>query len=165
MLSNNRNNYTEDIQMKKIISLGMVLAMLLALTVCAFAVDGGSPENPGTTNKITVTANGSGTATAKDNADGTTTLTATPDKDHSFKSWNITGSYDLVSGKLTDKEIVIKANGDLSVVAVFENASQTVKPWDKPNAPDTGVAVIPVAVAAVVSMLGCAYSVKRSFDA
>ncbi len=103
--------------MKKIISLVLAMLVLAVAAVPVFAAD-----SPGETQKYTVNVSSSddsrGTVTKTLNEDGTVTLTANP-VTNEFTEWVITGEYELASGKLTDKTIVVKLLSDATAVANF----------------------------------------------
>lgn len=150
--------------MKKIIALSLTAVMLLTLAIGAFAADLGSPERPGTGHKVSVVSGKGGSADQKKNDDGTTTITAKPDEGHEFTGWEISGEYDLISGSLKDTVVTIRTKGDVTATASFDQKTPA-KPWDGDKSPKTGNAVLPVAFVAFVSLFGCAYAVKRSYNA
>ena len=150
--------------MKKIFALSLAVLMLMSLAVCAFAIEGESPDKPGTEYKLTVIAGPGGTAEGKKNDDGTYTITAYPDDGHTFTGWELTGDYEIISGSLTDRVMVIRLKSDVVATASFDG-KKPVKPWEDDKAPQTGNMILPVAFVAVVSLFGCAYAVKRSFSA
>ena len=149
--------------MKKIIALSLTVVMLLSLAIGAFAADLGSPERPGTGHKVSVVSGKGGSAENKENSDGTHTITAKADDGHKFTKWEISGDYDLISGTLNDTVIVVRPKGDINVVATFDEKTPA-KPWDGNKSPQTGNMVLPVVLVAFVSLFGCAYAVKRSYN-
>lgn len=150
--------------MKKIVAIGMVVAMLLTLVVSAVAVDlNPSPTKPGTEYKIVVQASDGGSAIYKINEDGSLTLIAKPAPGHQFTKWIIEGDYVVVTGTITDAEFTIMPKSDIYALASFDGkTTPSVKPWEDEDSPKTGNAIIPVAVVAVVSLLGCAWCAKKS---
>ena len=150
--------------MKKIIAISLVVIMMLSLSVSALAVDlNGSPDKPGTEHKVETYSTDGGTATHTVNPDGTVTITATTEDGHTFTKWIIEGDYEIVSGSLTDKVIVIIPKSDIIATAYFDGAVKPpVKPWDKEESPETGNYVAIVAAVAVVALFGCAWSVKKA---
>ncbi len=151
--------------MKKIVALGMVIIMMLSLTVCTFARDWViSPENPDTEYKITVIATEGGTAGYSKNPDGTYTVYSDPDTGHSFLKWLPEGSYEVISSDITQGTFVIRLLSDCVFTAYFDS-EQPVKPWPENDSPKTGNLLAPAVIVAVVSLLGCAYTAKRAFNA
>ena len=159
--------------MKKIVAISLTVVMLLTLAIGAFAADLGSPERPGTGHKVTVVSGKGGTADKTVNDDGTITLTANVSDGHKFSGWEISGDFEIVSGSLTDPVIVIRpkavggaagAVSDITATASFDETTPA-KPWDGDKSPQTGNMVLPVVFVAFVSLFGCAYAVKRSYNA
>ncbi len=146
--------------MKKIFAILMVVAMMFAIAVPMSAEISPKPQPEVETG--VVPENG-GEITEKDNGDGTITLTVNPNKGYDFVKWEITGEYEIVSGKLTDKTITIRPITDVKAQAVLK-AQTTVKPTPKPDtqSPSTGVAPVMMAVAFVGSMAAAGYSFKKS---
>ena len=56
----------------------------------------------------------------------TVTLTATPNSNYTFKTWEITGEY-TSSGALTDTELTITVNGNITAIATFQEDLGTKK--------------------------------------
>lgn len=146
--------------MKKIFAMLMIVAMMFAIAIPMAAEISPKPQPEVETEVI---PEGGGNITEKDNGDGTITLTIEPNKGNDFVKWVITGEYELVSGKLTDKTITIRPITDVKAQAQLKTQS-TVKPTPSPNtqSPSTGVAPVMMAVAFVASMAGAGYSFKKS---
>ena len=146
--------------MKKIFAMLLVVAMMFAIAIPMSAEI--SPEPKPGIDTVIVPENG-GKITEKDNGDGTITLTVDPNSGYEFVNWAITGEYELVSGKLTDKTITIRPKTDVKAQAVMK-VTTTVKPTPTPGtqSPSTGVAPVMMAVAFVGSMAAAGYSFKKS---
>ena len=86
---------------------------------------------------------------------------------NSFIKWQIDGEYEIVSGSLTSKELVIRPLGNIDAYAyVNEKSEDTDKPVtpgkkdDSPKSPDTSAA--PVAgIVAVIALAGCTALVAK----
>ena len=145
--------------MKKFIAMIMVVAMMLAIAVPMSAEISPEPK-PGVT--TTVVPENGGKVDVKEIADGTITITITPNSGYDFVKWEITGEY---TGKvdLTNKTITIKPSTDVKINAVMKTQT-TTKPTVKPgtSSPSTGVATAMMAVAFVGSMAAAGYSFKKS---
>ena len=145
--------------MKKIFAMLLVVAMMFAIAIPMSAEI--SPKPMPEVETEVVPENG-GNITEKDNGDGTVTLTITPSNGNEFIKWVITGEYEIVSGKLTDKTITIRPTTDVKVQAQVKakSTTPTVKPGT--SSPSTGVAPVMMAVAFVGSMAAAGYSFKKS---
>lgn len=146
--------------MKKILSIGIVLVMMLTMAIGTFAATVESPV--GDEEYLVEVERGTtgGTVAVKDNGDGTYTITATPDSTHQFVRWDIVGQYEIVSGSVTSNVMVIKPLSDIKATGSFNGT--TVDNGDHGNtSPETGVNVAPVVIIAVVATLGAAYCTKR----
>ena len=112
--------------MKRIISLALAVLITAFVAIPVFASD-----SPGKTPEYTaeVSSNDSslGTVVKTINSDGTITITASPISNE-FKKWEITGEYELISGTLTDKTIVIKLKSDVTAVAYFNGKAVDTSP-------------------------------------
>lgn len=103
-----------------------ILIAVLALTlVFTMAISVGAKKSPSGKEyyDIKILVEGSGDATAEPykiqkNTEGTTTLTAT-DKDGFFTRWIISGKYEIVSGSLGSRTLVILPKSDISATASF----------------------------------------------
>ena len=110
--------------MKRIISLFSVLIILLSVNTVAFGA--GSPVGE-KLYKISISSNRIDSDIGDNYFEVVTageeiSLAAEKDTDVSeFDKWSINGEYDLISGKLTSKEITIKPLGDLKVFQIFNN--------------------------------------------
>ncbi|MBR4880756.1 MAG: hypothetical protein IKU19_02415 [Clostridia bacterium] len=145
--------------MRKIFAILMVVAMLFAIAVPVSAEISPKPL-PDVEVEIVP---GGGEITDVDNGDGTITLTVDPSKGNDFVKWEISGEYEIVSGSLTDKVIIIRPITSVKAEAVVKGEA-TTKPVVKPgtSSPSTGVAPAMIAVAFVASVAGAGYSFKKS---
>lgn len=150
--------------MKKIIAIGMVIAVMLTLVVSVAADTlNPSPTKPGTEYKIVVQASDGGTAIYRINEDGSVTFIANPTPGHQFTKWIIEGDYVVVTGTVTDKEFTVTPKSDLKAFASFDGKTEPgVKPWPENDSPKTGNFIAPVVIVAVVSLIGCAWCAKKS---
>ncbi|MBR6513988.1 MAG: hypothetical protein IKT46_04045 [Clostridia bacterium] len=146
--------------MKKIFAILMVVVMLFAIAIPVSAEISPKPQ-PDV--DISVVPEKGGEITEKDNGDGTITITVKPNSGYDFVKWELTGEYEIVSGKLTDKTITIKPITDVKAQAVMKTQT-TVKPTPGPgtSSPSTGVAPAMMVVAFVGSMAAAGYSFKKS---
>lgn len=147
--------------MKKIFVLLIVVAMMSAIAVPMSAKISPIPQ-PDV--DIVLVPESVGKIEQKDNGDGTVTLAVNPAKGNNFVTWDLTGKYELVSGKLTEKTITIRPISDVKVQAVIKEGTTTTRPTVKPGAssPSTGVAPVMMAVAFVGSMAGAGICFKKS---
>lgn len=152
--------------MKKIVAISLVVLMVLAFAVSAFAVEGSSPEQPGTDQKITILVTKGGSATYKRNNDGSVTYTAEPAEGHEFTKWDIKGEYEIISGDINSPVITIKPIGDIQALACFDGETEpVVNPWEEKESPKTGNMVAPALIVAVVALVGTAYAAKKAYCA
>lgn len=98
------------------------------------------------------------------------TITAEPNDGKEFSKWVITGDYTIVSGSLTDEELVIVPNGDIDISAAFinedgevEEEEPTTKGNDSSTSPKTGHPVLPVALAFTAALGLGLVSTKKAF--
>lgn len=109
--------------MKKIIAIIMSLALVMSLGTMAFAA--GSPQGD-KTYKVTITSDREESSSSKDNykvvQNGDTfEITADEDDDeYEFLGWEIIGEYEIVSGSLTSRDLVIRPLGDITINQLAE---------------------------------------------
>lgn len=164
--------------MKKLLIPLLVLTMIFSLSVCAFAESVQSPTAP-VVYQVTVNQpdKSNGSVARVDNADGTVTLTVSPEDVATFTKWVLEGDYEIVSGSLTDTTITIKPKADNVVVNTeFKGeepttaAEETTVPSDAPaddngsgTSPETGAPVAAVVVTLAVA-LGAAFVAKKQLS-
>lgn len=134
----------EMITLKRIVSIALVLMLVFALSVTAFAET--SPEK---VEYYYMTAEAVGAGKAEVNpekvevgSDGTVTFTATEDGGK-FQKWEFHCEYDVVSGTVKDdvsydKVVVLKPKSDIHGIAYFEGETTPGKKDDGQTAPKTG---------------------------
>ncbi|MCR5653631.1 MAG: hypothetical protein K6F88_07495 [Ruminococcus sp.] len=111
--------------MKRICALAAAVLILVFAAVPAFAADKNpSPTKPTVYHVVIHNPNGgTGTYTMEFDEDGQhATLVAHPKNGYDFVGWKIEGEYTLVSGKMTDKEIVILLRSDVDVYPMFKKS-------------------------------------------
>ncbi len=109
--------------MKRFLALTVAALMLVFTMIPAFAADKNpSPTKPVSYNVIIHNNNGgTGTYTMEVDEDGQhATLIAHPKKGYEFIGWKIKGKYTLLSGDLTDKEILVLLGSDIHVYPQFK---------------------------------------------
>lgn len=149
--------------MKKILCVLCAVALLFALCVPALTVF--AEQSPTGTGKYNVTVKADDASKGKAEKDvltnGDVKATATPNAGEEFYGWEIKGDkYTIVSGSLSSKEIVIKAESDVELIAKFTKSATL--PGDKdPTAPETNDAGVMGAIAAMVAFVGCAVVLKK----
>ena len=89
--------------------------------------------------------------------DATFTLKADTEKGYTFKKWDLTGEYRIISGSLTSEVLVIEALTSVHGIANWNS--------EKGTSPVTGYSVTGFAALAVVSVIGTAYAVKKFHNA
>ncbi len=149
--------------MKKILCVVCAIALLFALcvpvlTVCAEKSPAGSGEY-----NVTVKADDAtkGKAEKEVQNNGDVKATATPNQGNEFYGWEINGEkYTIVSGSLSSKEIVIKAESDVELIAKFTK-TDTQPGDDSTTAPETNDVGVAGAVAAFVAFVACAVVLKK----
>lgn len=109
--------------MKKIIAIIMSLALVMSLGTMAFAA--GSPQGD-KTYEVTITSDRDKNSSSKGeykvvkNGD-TFEITADEDDDeYKFLGWEIIGEYEIVSGSLTSRDLVIRPLGDITINQLAE---------------------------------------------
>ena len=113
-----------------------------------------------------VSTKGDGTATATPNtvkkgSDATVTLTAVDGKD-TFYQWVLNCEYEIVSGSLTSRTLVIKPKTDVHVVAMFgQNTQPTEKKTDSNTSPKTGDASMMIIAMIMLAMGLGVFAVKK----
>lgn len=118
-----------------------------------------------------VSVEGDGTAssdptTVAKGSDGTFTLKAVDGKDK-FTAWTISGEYEIVSGDLNSRELVIRPLTDIYAVAKFvgEGSTEPVTPTENPNkdntSPKTGDPTMMFVVLALAAMGLGVFAVKK----
>ena len=163
----NKIKIMEMNKMKKIVSIALVLMMVFALATATFSAEE-AVQSPGKILTITVVPVGDGTATAtpdkvelanpKENTP-TVTLSATDGKDP-FTKWDLHCEYDIISGDLNSKTLVIRPYTDITAYAVFGENKNV--PGDKDaTSPKTGYPVAMAAMAIVVAMGLGIFAVKK----
>ncbi len=152
--------------MKKLIALICVALLVLGTAVTAFAAESPSGDE---LIKITITTYKSGSAETEERTlvlGETITLTAS-ESEYTFEKWQITGEYEIVSGSLTSKELVIRPLGDIDVIEVFEgvdiNSSTGSSSTD--TSPQTGDAFPGFAAAIVLVAAGAFIVMKKTAKA
>ena len=109
--------------MKKIIAIIMSLALVMSFGTIAFAA--GSPEGD-KTYTVTVTSDRDESSSSKGNytvvKNGDTfEISADEDDDeYKFLGWEIIGEYEIVSGSLTSRDLVIRPLGDITINQLAE---------------------------------------------
>lgn len=137
--------------MKKLIAILVSVFVLVSLCVTmAVPAMAATPSAEGEeVFKINVSSFAEGTKTPgsyKVEKDGTITLTISKDRDYDFVKWAIDGDYEIVSGSLTSKTLVIRPLSDLDIEEAYDvKGSQGAgeKPADldeneSDKAPETG---------------------------
>lgn len=136
--------------MKKIVSALVALMMVACLSITAFAAV--SPV--ATINKDYK----GGTATFEKDSESIITLTAKAKKGYKFLNWDINGNYEIVSGSLENKTVVIKFKGevaleDVDATPLFKKiavaADDDNKKPDSPKTSDNGLGVLALSVLAL----------------
>ncbi len=130
--------------MKAFVSFSLIAVLLLT---CSFAVFAANSPEAGTQFDYDLKVNNDDYGTVKSDPapDGAIKLTATAASGKLFTKWNITGSYEIVSGSLESKEITIKPLADgVVITAEFKK---------DPSAPGTGVMDLSIYVAAVFAIV------------
>ncbi len=103
----------------------------------------------------------------KKNTDGTSTLTAVEENGGVFQEWVITGEYDIVSGDLKSKVLVIRPYTDVYATAYFtkpgETPTEPAKPDDKGGntSPKTGYPLVLVFGMMGLAMIGGIVAYKK----
>lgn len=137
------------ITMKRLITVALVIVMIFALGVTAFADSSPVPKEQYSIDVTYSPSDGSlGDASADKNTviidpsdDGLVTITANV-KDGKFSKWDIKGEYDIVEGSLTTPKIVIRPHSDISANAIFEKDGKPATP-DTPSSSDGGSGTSP----------------------
>lgn len=152
--------------MKKILAVVFVVAILATfLTIPTFAAKSAEGE---LVYKVEVNSFSSGTS-SKGNyvVEGDTIrLTIADDSDYTFTGWVIEGKYEIVSGDLNSKELVIRPLSDIEVEESYDVKGSAGEGTtnDSDKAPETGnnaLAVLFVVTAgAFVTMVALRKSVK-----
>ncbi len=131
----------EMIDMKRVLSVVLVVMMIFALAVSASAL-----KSPGQKDyyKIEVGSEGKGHAEKSADkveigTDGTVTFTAIEDGGF-FTKWIIDGKYTVVSGSEYDDVLVIKPESDILAVASFSEEKDYLNVYAKPEPPEYGEA-------------------------
>ena len=139
--------------MKRIISLALAVLITAFVAIPVFASD--SPGKPPVyTAEVSSSDNSLGTVVKTINSDGTITITASPISNE-FTKWVITGEYELISGSLTDKTIVIRLKSDVTAVAYFNGKAVD-------GSPTTGASAVSALMLLSLFSAGVAlYSCKR----
>lgn len=157
--------------MKKIVSIILAVAILLAITAvtCSAAEDydspGGKPYY-----SIDVDTDGDGSATADKSkisktasGDDTKVKLSGTSKGGDFLGWTIEGDYEIVSGTLKDLELEIIPKSDIKAYASFSSSSssKTTTTEKTTTSPKTGDAT-PYAVCFVmIALAGAVFAVKK----
>ena len=122
---------------------------------------------------LTVTAEtlGDGTATAEPSkipvgSNGTSTLTATDGSKGKFVKWVLACDYEIVSGDLNSKVLVIRPSTDVHATAYFtedgkDHGDITDKNKDNTTSPKTADATPYVATIVLLAMFGAMFAVKK----
>ena len=151
--------------MKKICVIVMSLVMMLIMTTSAFAVISPSGETNFTVKHYVVSMITGDTSYQwyKVVPEGDT-LKLTVDEKYigKFVKWDIKGEYDIVSGELTDEEIVIRPTTDVEVY-LYVNAEVEGPSNGSPESPDTSSNAFGV-IAVMVLALGTAVVAKRELS-
>lgn len=149
--------------MRKIISILLVVLMLSALCVSAFA-DTDPIISPTAPKEFIVEfddyGTGKVTVTTDDVPEGDTVrYEADPDSPYEFIGFEIEGDYEIVEGSLTGPYIVIRPLSDLVVIAKYDTVPVTTNPADTGNnGPQTGFSPLWITVA-FAALIACAIAV------
>lgn len=149
--------------MKKILCVLCAVALLFAL--CVPAMTAFAENSPSGEAKYNVTVKADDTTKGKAEKvelnNGDIKATATPNEGAEFYGWEIKGNkYTIVSGSLSSKEIVIKAESDVELIAKFTKEA-TLPGDNKPTAPETNDVGVMGAIAAIIAFVGCAVVLKK----
>jgi hypothetical protein len=108
--------------MKKLLAFICTLAIVAAGAVTAFAADSPSGEVKYKVNFATY-ASGSKKVSTNYTVEGDTIKFTASESQYTFEKWEISGDYEIVSGSLTSKTLVIRPKADVSVVELFKEVS------------------------------------------
>ena len=148
--------------MKKVLALLFTLILLGSVSVTAFAVDRPGGE---LLHKVEVTSYATGTA-----AKGTyvaqgqnVKLTASESSKYIFTGWVIDGKYEIISGSLTSKELVIKPLSDIKIEESYnvKGSKGFGKTNDSSSAPRTGNEALVVTTIIALGALSVMYASKK----
>lgn len=145
--------------MKKLVAILVAFVLATSFSVVSLAAQSPTGETKYT---VTVSSNvgGSNKANYKmvRNSNGTVTLTAV-NTTAAFLKWEVvSGNYELVSGSLTSKKIVVRPLSDLKIKLHYKSEKAdkpVVKPTDPSNkSPKTGnnIPVVAVGILAVAAL-------------
>lgn len=153
--------------MKKLLVLVCAIAIVMASAVTAFAATSPSAEP---LFKINFSTYASGNSKPSTNyvVEGDTIKFTASASNYTFKGWDITGTYEIVSGSPTSTVLVIRPKSDITVVETFKEVgptSSSATGSTSSDAPKTGDAFgIFAAIIALVSA-GAFVAVKKSSKA
>lgn len=105
--------------------------------------------------------------TVAKNSGEAVTLTATPDPDEEFVTWNLACDYDIVSGDMTSETMVIIPYTDVLVTGVFTENGQTPAQYEdgdsdsSDTSPKTGDPTLAVLVIVLMASFAGAFAVKK----
>lgn len=154
--------------MKRFVSIALVLMMVFALAVSVSAAENESPKQ---VYVMTAEAVGDGTATANptevevdENGVGkeNVTFTAT-EAGGKFQKWELFCEYDIVSGGLDEKVLVVTPKSDIRAVAYFtgDSGDSTATKDDSNKAPKTGYPLFIVFAVMGMALVGGVVATKK----
>ncbi len=151
--------------MKKFIATLCVVCMLFLVCIpCVSAEKYFSPTGE-TEFKISVQSSNSSEGKIEKSVsdDGEVKLVALSINEKKFNGWSIKGDYEIVSGTLKSKTIIIKPKSDLVIIAHFGKSYPGKKDdgGDSPDTADNAFAGVMVAFAAVAVAASAAFVGKK----
>ena len=149
--------------MKKFIAI--IMAIMLVASVAAFTASAKESPAPVDYYSMTAEAVGDGEASVTPakiqiGSDGTATFTAT-EKGGKFIKWELIGDYEIVSGSLTDKVVVIKPSSDVKGIAYFEGAAKAASTDTGTTAPKTGDMTLVIAGFMLLALGASVFAFKK----
>lgn len=147
--------------MKRVVASLLAVVMVFALAVSSSALISPTPEDVW---KVTVDVDGNGDANAdkyqiKQGSDGEVTLTAI--EVDTFINWTIEGTYDIISGSLTSKVLVIRPHSDIHATAHFKGNGGDNGGNDSNTSPKTGDPLFFALGIMMLAVAGGVISIKR----
>lgn len=126
------------IMFKRVSAFFAVLVISAVSCVSAFAANGNSPQGE-KTHEITISSNRDDFEQKFSYVKSGDTYTITAQKDtddYKFSRWEIIGDYELVSGSLTSRKIVVRALGDIEIKQIFKDLTANNEKPEKPGKPN-----------------------------